>query len=181
MFTSACEREATSRNFRWYARIKQIASESVFRHSCGVEIHQATEIIRKLADGVDPVTGERFPSDSAYQNADTVRALHLALEGLDRMKRHKDRVHSGPPNAGRPWTKDEETRMLQQFDAKIDVKLIAKEMNRTAGAIWARLEKVGRIQRKDYPGSTPFPPPRSGATSEPTEPATKETPADCPF
>lgn len=83
-----------------------------------METQNAIDIIRKLADGVDPVTGERFPSDSAYQNADTVRALHLALDGLDRLKRVKERVHSGPPNAGRPWTEDEETRMLQQFDAK---------------------------------------------------------------
>lgn len=146
-----------------------------------MDIDQAKELIQRLADGVDPTTGERFPPSSVYQQADTVRALHLALEGLDRLKRVKERVHSGPPNAGRPWTKDEETKMLQQFDAKVDVKLIAQEMNRTTGAIWARLEKIGRIQRKDYPGSTPFPPPRSGAISPPAEPTTRETPADCPF
>jgi hypothetical protein len=145
-----------------------------------MDIDQAIEIEKKLADGVDPTTGERFPSDSTYQNADTVRALHLALEGLDRLKRVKERVQSGPPKAGRPWTKDEETRMLQQFDGKVDVKLIAQELNRTTGAIWARLEKVGRIQRKDFPGSTPYPP-RSGDMPDATEPPTREPPADCPF
>ena len=134
-----------------------------------METQEAIELIRKLADGVDPTTGERFPPSSVYQQADTVRALHLALEGLDRLKRVKERIHSGPPKAGRPWTKDEEDKMLQQFDGKVDVKLIAQELNRTPGAIWARLEKVGRIQRKDYPGSTPYPP-RSG--SQPIQPST---------
>jgi hypothetical protein len=151
-----------------------------------MDVDQAIGIIRKLADGVDPATGERLPPSSVCQKADTVRALHLALEGLDRLKRHKERIHSGPPKAGRPWTKDEEDKMLHQFDAKVDVKLIAQELNRTTGAIWARLEKVGRIQRKDFspperacgepvepvegPGSSPYPP-RSGPlpTQRPTD------------
>jgi hypothetical protein len=131
-----------------------------------MDVDQAIAIIQQLADGVDPATGERLPPSSVYQQADTVRALHLALEGLARLKRVKERVHSGPPNAGRPWTKDEEDKMLRQFDAKVDVAVIAQELNRTTGAIWARLEKVGRIQRKDFArpervegaGSTPYPP-----------------------
>lgn len=130
-----------------------------------MDVTRAIEIVKQLADGVDPMTGERFPPGSPYQQADTVRALYLALEGLDRLKRVKDRQADGPPKAGRPWTKDEETRMLQQFDAKVDVAAIAQELNRTTGAIWARLEKVGRIQRKDYPGA-----PKLFATPRPTTP-----------
>jgi hypothetical protein len=48
-----------------------------------METNQAAEIIQQLADGVNPCTGERFPPDSPYQQADTVRALYLALEGLE--------------------------------------------------------------------------------------------------
>jgi len=40
-----------------------------------MELDRAKEIIKALADGVDPYTGERFPADSPYQQADTVRAL----------------------------------------------------------------------------------------------------------
>jgi hypothetical protein len=145
-----------------------------------MEPREAIEIIRKLADGVDPSTGERFPPGSTYQQADTVRALYLALEGLDRLRRVKEKQNSGPPKAGRPWTKDEETKMLQQFDAKVDVKLIAQEMNRTTGAIWARLEKVGRIQHKDRPDSDKYPLPKSAAISETTSPTT-ETQPEYPF
>jgi len=56
---------------------------------------RAIEIVKSLADGVDPFTGERYPSDSAYQNADIVRALYLALDGLDRVKRCKAKQHDG--------------------------------------------------------------------------------------
>ena len=52
-----------------------------------METDRAIEIVQRLADGVDPFTGERFPSDSPYQQAGTVRALHLALEGLTKLRR----------------------------------------------------------------------------------------------
>jgi hypothetical protein len=147
-----------------------------------VEPDRAIEIVQSLADGVDPYSGERFPSSSPYQQADTVRALHLALEGLAKLKRSTARK-TGP---GRPWIEDEEKELLRQFDDKIDlsacdaqagVEEIAKEHERTKGAIWARLEKLGRIQRKDFPGSTPHPP-RSGAAPEPTPPTGNLPPPD---
>lgn len=130
-----------------------------------MEPDRAIEIVQSLADGVDPFTDESFPSSSPYQQADTVRALHLALEGLTKLKRSTARK-TGP---GRPWSEDEETELLRKFDDKVDVEEIAKEHERTKGAIWARLEKLGRIQRKDFPGSTPHPP-RSGAIPEPPPP-----------
>ena len=152
---------------------------------------RAIEIVKSLSDGVDPFTGERYASDSPYQNADTVRALYLALDGLDRVKRSKTRQHDGPPKAGKPWTTEEEQRVLDQFDAHVDVSKIAQELERTEGAIWARLEKLGRIgkdERMNMSGST-FP-----ATPGPTTPARhashsdaggstdpKPIPEDCPF
>lgn len=125
-----------------------------------MEPDRAIEIVQALADGVDPFTGERFLSDSPYQQADTVRALHMALEGLTKLRRSTARK-TGP---GRAWTEDEEKELLRAFDDKLDVEEIAAKHERTKGAIWARLEKLGRIQRKDFPGSTPHPP-----TSRPLE------------
>ncbi len=68
-----------------------------------MEPDRAIEIVQSLADGVNPFTGEHFPSSSPYQQADTVRALHLALEGLGKLKRSTARK-TGP---GRPWSEDE--------------------------------------------------------------------------
>lgn len=68
-----------------------------------MEAEQAHEIIQALADGKDPYTGETLPTSSVYQHADTVRALYLALEGLDRLKRSKARTAEGPPMSGQAW------------------------------------------------------------------------------
>ena len=35
---------------------------------------EALSVIRSLANGVDPESGEVFPAESAYQRAQTVRA-----------------------------------------------------------------------------------------------------------
>ena len=86
----------------------------------GMDTERAIEIVQSLADGVDPYSGERFASDSPYQQADTVRALHLALEGLTKLRRSKARK-TGP---GRPWNEDEEQELLREFDAKFDVEEI---------------------------------------------------------
>ncbi|MBU0678017.1 MAG: hypothetical protein KJ626_07850 [Verrucomicrobia bacterium] len=50
-----------------------------------MEPDRAIEIVQSLADGVNPFTDERFPSTSPYQQADTVRALHLALEAMTKV------------------------------------------------------------------------------------------------
>ncbi len=49
-----------------------------------MQLNRAKEIIQALADGVDPYTGEYFPADGPYQRADTVRALHVALEVIEK-------------------------------------------------------------------------------------------------
>ena len=56
--------------------------------------------------------------------------------------------------------------LLREFDAKVDVEEIAAKHQRTVGAIWSRLEKLGRTQRKDFPESTPLPL-RTGASLDP--------------
>ena len=40
-----------------------------------MDIIRATEIVRTLADAVDPTTGELLPADSVYNSPDVIRAL----------------------------------------------------------------------------------------------------------
>ena len=69
-----------------------------------------------FADGRDPATGEQFPPDSPYQQADTVRALYVALEALSssassapsRDESPRRPVDSNRPKAGGQWSHEEE-------------------------------------------------------------------------
>ena len=44
-----------------------------------MEIEQVKKILKLLADGTDPFTGEIYPEGSPYHNSETIRALYEAL------------------------------------------------------------------------------------------------------
>src|SRR6188508_907862 len=78
---------------------------------------KALAILSTLANGVNPLTGEVFPPESPYQTADVVRALFLASSLLESRAKPKPRnATTLPGNAGKPWTAEEDQKLLQEFD-----------------------------------------------------------------
>src|SRR3989344_4377199 len=53
------------------------------------------------------------------------------------------------PNAGRPWSKEDDEKLTEMFGAETPMKTITKEFGRKSGAINARLAKLGLIE-DDY-------------------------------
>ncbi|MBB6095705.1 hypothetical protein HNQ60_004596 [Povalibacter uvarum] len=105
---------------------------------------KAFSIVSALANGVNPLTGEVFPADSPYQTADVVRALFLVLWILERRPKPRSRA-STADNAGKPWSSDEDQRLLTQFDEGMSIADLARGHLRTVAGIQARLEKHGRV------------------------------------
>lgn len=104
----------------------------------------ALEIIKALADGVDPISGKVFPADSPYQNAQITRALCAAATTLEKTVKIKNRKL--PERAGKPWDKEESDAMAMNFDKGMKIGELAKEHKRTHGAIVAQLAKLGKIE-----------------------------------
>ncbi|HET7615345.1 MAG TPA: hypothetical protein VFK27_00215, partial [Bacillales bacterium] len=67
-----------------------------------MDAKEAKTIVAFLADGTDPQSGEIYPKESPYQQPDTVRALFLALKGLERLEKYEIRMKNLPQNAGNP-------------------------------------------------------------------------------
>ena len=109
-----------------------------------MELAKAREIIRILADGVDPTTGEVLPAESVYNSPEVIRALFSVLEAT-----------APPPksdpqrNAGKPWTNAEDAQLKGEFTAKMSISDIAKEHGRTYGAIESRLDHLG-LKKKPF-------------------------------
>jgi len=117
---------------------------------------QALDIVKALANGANPITGEVFAADSPYQFPDVIRALFIAQRALE--SQQHGRLSPSQPisataprkvagsNAGKPWSPDEDKHLLAAFDADQPLAEIARAHERTVGGVRARLEKHGRLE-----------------------------------
>jgi hypothetical protein len=114
-----------------------------------MEHEQALAILKALAEGVDPATGARFAADTPWQRADTVRALHRAVAALEgsapAAPTEAKRPASGRGNAGKPWSKEEDEKLVAGFDAGQTVEALAAAHSRSRFAIEARLARYGKV------------------------------------
>ena len=51
-----------------------------------MQLDAALPIVRALADGVNPITGEAYPEQSPYAEPRTLRALFSAVDLMSRMR-----------------------------------------------------------------------------------------------
>ena len=146
-----------------------------------MERDKALHILKTLADGIDPASGEQFAEDSPYQRPNTVRALYWALQMLEQPAPAKaapaeptqpekpakpPRAEAARGNAGRPWTAEEEAQLGQAFDSGRTLDELAQTHQRSRWAIEARLAKLGKIPAPPTGLRFPIRPP-SAAQSRP--------------
>jgi hypothetical protein len=107
-----------------------------------MEIEQAIQTIRALANGVHPETGEALEQASVCRTPDAVKALNRALAAL---VAQQEREKKRPKNAGKAWSHEEDTQICEELRQGIDFNQIANTHNRSLAAILARLVKLGKI------------------------------------
>jgi hypothetical protein len=124
-----------------FVRRKTMDRETVLHH------------LRAWADGVDPATGLTLPPDHPGQRPDTLRVVFAALALLSSSSSAiasgggtNRPFAGGPRNAGRPWSADDDATLASGFDAGEKVDALAARLERTRGAINARLVRLGKIE-----------------------------------
>jgi DNA-binding transcriptional ArsR family regulator len=120
-----------------------------------MELEKAKEIVRLLADGIDPTTGEVLPKESPYNDPVIIRALFSVLESLKEVRKPKktieqkqqENIDSGRPrNAGLPWTDELKTEVASKFQSGTSVPELSRHLERTKGAIVSELMRQGLIE-----------------------------------
>lgn len=114
-----------------------------FANTFNVNEAEAIEILRMLADGKDPLTGEALPDESCYQSAKVLRALLAGIEALEKAAKRKSRPL--PAGAGKPWDAEEDQSLIGEFERGISVPDLAQMHQRTEGAIRSRLIRLGKL------------------------------------
>jgi hypothetical protein len=116
-----------------------------------MEHQQALAILKALAEGADPATGERFAADTPWQRADTVRALYRAIAAMEALAAPAAAAAAARParpgrgNAGKPWSQEEDDRLVAGFDAGQTVEALAEAHGRSRFAVEARLARYGKV------------------------------------
>ncbi len=122
-----------------------------------MEHTRAVDVIKSLAAGIDPFTGEVFQAGSTLQNPEVVRALFIAVAAMEGKsvkaeKPGRPRDPAQPSAAGKAWSPDEEAQLATEFDGGLSEKDLAAKHQRTLGAIRYRLVKLGRLDPASYQG-----------------------------
>jgi hypothetical protein len=110
-----------------------------------MQLDAALPIVRALADGVNPVTGEAYPETSPYAEPRTLRALYSAVDLMSREVEREKRRERLPANFGKPWSPGEDHALAAEFDAGASMPEMARKHMRTQSSIRLRLEKLGKI------------------------------------
>ncbi len=110
-----------------------------------MQLESALPIVKALADGVNPVTGELYPQDSPYAEPRALRALFSAVDLMQREVDRERRRERLPANFGKPWSEGEDRAIATAFDAGTGVPEMARKHGRTQGSIRLRLEKLGKL------------------------------------
>lgn len=110
-----------------------------------METQQALKIMRALASGVHPHSGNALPSNSLYRQPEVIKALNRALGTLAQAE---EKERQRPPNSGRYWSSEEDAKICEEVRNGLDFRLIAKAHQRSVGSIVARLVKLGQIHAK---------------------------------
>lgn len=114
-----------------------------------MEETKVVAILSALADGVNPFTGELAAGDSSYQHPDVVRALYAAIDRFKQAHARKSRRAGLPANVGKPWSEDDDRRLLTEFDGGRCAAELAQTLGRTLAGVEARLERHGRLSASE--------------------------------
>jgi hypothetical protein len=110
-----------------------------------MHLESALPIVKALADGVNPVTGEQYPENSPYAEPRALRALFSAVDLMQREVERDRRRERLPANFGKPWNEGEDHAVVAAFDAGVAIPDLARKHARTQGSIRLRLEKLGKL------------------------------------
>lgn len=110
-----------------------------------MQLESALPIIRALADGVNPISGEGYPDSSPYAEPRILRALYTAADLMQKEVEREKRRDRLPANFGKPWNAQEEELLVTQFDNGMTMAEMSQRHQRTQSSVRLRLEKLGKV------------------------------------
>ena len=112
-----------------------------------MDVERSYQIVKSLAEGINPFTGEVLEAGHVCQHPEAIRALFHACADLERVAKRERRLQRArltmPENTGKEWSHEEDRLLLARFKTGTSIDDMAAIHARTPTAITARLEKLG--------------------------------------
>lgn len=105
---------------------------------------EALNIIKSLAGGLHPITGEQLSSEEIFHISDVKDALSIAVNALEILEK-KNKPKELPVRAGNSWDVEEDKKLCEEFDGNKSIKELAELHNRSNNAIKSRLMRLGKL------------------------------------
>jgi len=113
---------------------------------------EAIDIIKKLLDGVNPVTGQVLGRNHVCCEPEVMRALHSAVMAMEAGAAREDAPsdidarwyrRNGSLNAGRPWTEKDSRQLAELFRQGMDIDEICVLLQRRRRGVEHQLDMLG--------------------------------------
>ena len=113
-----------------------------------MDIEASRTIVKTLAQGVHPATGEVFPPDSPYNDPEVIRALFSILESVKQVRqprksldeRRRENIELGRPmNSGLPWSDEDRALVASEFQKGTTIEKLADTLGRSSSSIVAEV------------------------------------------
>ena len=115
---------------------------------------RATEILRCMANGVDPITGEILETDHPCNSPEVVRALCTAIRAMSGTD-NADTSHyvrkNVKLNAGRPWTDADLDALKSMYQDGDSMDSICAKLQRRERGVLKQLERLGLTENAKVP------------------------------
>lgn len=110
-----------------------------------MRLERSRQILQSIFQGVDPLTGAELPPIPLLQSPEVLRALLAGAEALAERAHRAERRASQPANMGKPWTQEEQDRLVAAFEKSTPLAELAVAHGRSLRAIESRLEVLGLL------------------------------------
>ena len=114
-----------------------------------MDIPEALQVLKHLAEGVDPSTGKSLDQNTIYGDPRFKHVVSIAISALEDAARRLggEAFSSGPLER---WSESEDEQLCAEFEQSMDWDVIAGRHGRTTGEIICRLMALGKIGLEEY-------------------------------
>ena len=119
---------------------------------------RAAEILRCMANGVDPITGEILEENHLCNSPEVIRALCTAIRAMSNVdEADASRVvrKNGKLNAGRPWTDADLDALKRMYRDGDSMDQICAKLHRRERGVLKQLERLGLTRNAATPSPGP--------------------------